>query len=226
MSSDDDLLNDDEIKQLLDEAQAGGAPAGAGGAELPRADDPTSAPSASAGQASDGEATATNEKLDSSGAGGSLEPERASVTGSGDAISAPIPTSDAAASAESMLNQVESGLDAALAGSPASRNLVSEADGAQPFELTEFDSTGKGSREFGLGTLDDLELDLQIELGRTELLIDEVMSLREGAVVPLDKLAGDPVDVLVNGRLLARGEVLILNDKFCVRVAEIVSTDI
>ena len=72
-----------------------------------------------------------------------------------------------------------------------------------------------------LDALQEVELDLRVELGRTELLIDEVMKLREGSVVPLDKLAGDPVDILVNGKLIARGEVLVLNDNFCVRVAEI-----
>ena len=74
--------------------------------------------------------------------------------------------------------------------------------------------------------LKDVELDLRIELGRTELLIEEVLRLKQGAVVPLDKLAGDPVDILVNGRIIARGEVLVLNDNFCVRVAEILSPDI
>ncbi len=74
-----------------------------------------------------------------------------------------------------------------------------------------------------MSALQDVELDLRIELGRTELLIEEVLQLREGSVVPLNKLAGDPVDILVNGRLVARGEVLVLNDNFCVRVAEIVA---
>ena len=69
----------------------------------------------------------------------------------------------------------------------------------------------------------DVELDLRIELGRTELLIEEVIKLREGSVVALDKLAGDPVDILANGRLIARGEVLVLNDNFCVRIAEILA---
>ena len=85
---------------------------------------------------------------------------------------------------------------------------------------------GRGSTSgdgVGLNALQDVELDLRIELGRTELLIEEVLQLKSGSVVPLDKLAGDPVDILVNGRLVARGEVLVLNDNFCVRVAEIVA---
>ncbi len=71
--------------------------------------------------------------------------------------------------------------------------------------------------------LGDVELDVSIELGRTEMLVDEVLQLGSGAVVELNKLAGDPVDVRVNGRLVARGEVLVLNDNFCIRVSEIVA---
>jgi flagellar motor switch protein FliN/FliY len=55
--------------------------------------------------------------------------------------------------------------------------------------------------------------------------LEELLKLRRGSVVSLDKLAGDPVDVYVNGRLIARGEVLVLNDNFCVRVAELISGD-
>jgi flagellar motor switch protein FliN len=71
--------------------------------------------------------------------------------------------------------------------------------------------------------LRDVELELKIELGRTQMYLEEVLALRKGSVVPLDKLAGDPVDVYVNGRLIARGEVLVLNDNFCVRVAELIA---
>jgi len=63
----------------------------------------------------------------------------------------------------------------------------------------------------------------KIELGRSRMLVEDVLKLSEGAVVELDKLAGDPVDVFVNDRLVARGEVLVLNDNFCVRVNEIVA---
>ncbi len=71
--------------------------------------------------------------------------------------------------------------------------------------------------------LGDVELDVSIELGRTDMVVEDVLRLGQGAVVELDKLAGDPVDVLVNGRLVARGEVLVLNDNFCIRVSEIVA---
>ncbi len=70
--------------------------------------------------------------------------------------------------------------------------------------------------------LRDVELNVKIELGRSQMTVEEVLCLGEGAVVELDKLAGDPVDVFVNDRLIARGEVLVLNDNFCVRINEIV----
>jgi len=98
----------------------------------------------------------------------------------------------------------------------------------QPFGFPDLSARPPAGAEpaFPIAALEDVELDLRIELGRTELLIEEVLQLREGTVVPLDKLAGDPVDILVNGRLIARGEVLVLNDNFCVRVAEILTPEL
>ena len=69
----------------------------------------------------------------------------------------------------------------------------------------------------------DVSLNMKIEIGRTRLSIDQVLRLREGSVVELDKVAGDPVDVLVNNRLVAKGEILVLNEAFCIRITEIVS---
>lgn len=72
--------------------------------------------------------------------------------------------------------------------------------------------------------LGDVDLDVMVELGRTEMLVEDVLRLTSGSVVELDKLAGDPVDVYVNQRLVARGEVLVLNDNFCIRISEILDT--
>jgi flagellar motor switch protein FliN/FliY len=74
--------------------------------------------------------------------------------------------------------------------------------------------------------LRDVNLNVKIELGRSRMLVEDVLRLGEGSVVELDKLAGDPVDVLVNDRLIARGEVLVLNDNFCVRINDILSKDV
>lgn len=124
---------------------------------------------------------------------------------------------------EKNLARAEAGVAAALAADlPSSRKTPPpDLDRARSFEFQDFGQSGTTATPMELQALQEVELDLRIELGRAELLIEEVLQLREGSVVPLDKLAGDPVDILVNGRLVARGEVLVLNDNFCVRVAEI-----
>jgi flagellar motor switch protein FliN/FliY len=83
----------------------------------------------------------------------------------------------------------------------------------------------EGHQIQGIDLLRDVELDVKIELGRSRMLIDDVLRLGEGSVVELDKLAGDPVDVFVNDRLVARGEVLVLNDNFCVRINDIMKEE-
>lgn len=93
---------------------------------------------------------------------------------------------------------------------------------AVPFSIPELQAADAGQNQIqGIDLLRDVELDVKIELGRSRMLIDDVLRLNEGSVVELDKLAGDPVDVFVNDRLVARGEVLVLNDNFCVRINDI-----
>jgi flagellar motor switch protein FliN/FliY len=77
----------------------------------------------------------------------------------------------------------------------------------------------------GMDLLSDVNLNVKIELGRTKMLLEDVLKLGEGTVVELDKLAGDPVDIYVNDRPVARGEVLVLNDNFCVRISEILNKE-
>ena len=102
---------------------------------------------------------------------------------------------------------------------------VSDGQGLEAFQLHDFTGAPPSEEKATLDLMRDVELDVQIELGRTNMYLDEVLRLRRGSVVSLDKLAGDPVDIYVNGRLIARGEVLVLNDNFCVRVAELISGD-
>lgn len=94
---------------------------------------------------------------------------------------------------------------------------------ASHYQFSELIGTPANSEQTTIELLSDVELDLKIELGRTVLTLEDILKLRKGSVVCLDKLAGDPVDILANGRLIARGEVLVLNDNFCVRVAHLVS---
>lgn len=69
----------------------------------------------------------------------------------------------------------------------------------------------------------DIPLDVSAELGRTRLLINELLQLGQGSVVELDKLAGEPLEVYVNGKLVARGEAVVINEKFGVRLTDIIS---
>ncbi len=91
------------------------------------------------------------------------------------------------------------------------------------FRFEEFSGEPASKDKATLDLINDVELDLRIELGRTNMYFEDVLKLRKGSVVPLDKLAGDPVDIYVNDRLIARGEVLVLNDNFCVRVGELIA---
>ena len=94
---------------------------------------------------------------------------------------------------------------------------------AADFKLPNFQQVMQEAQVSSIDLLRDVELNVKIELGRSRMLVEDVLKLAEGSVVELDKLAGDPVDVFVNDRLVARGEVLVLNDNFCVRVNEIVA---
>lgn len=98
-----------------------------------------------------------------------------------------------------------------------------EGPGAADLDLPEFAAESAGGEGQPISLLHDVQLHVKVELGRTYMFVEDVLRLGEGSVVELDKLAGDPVDVYVNDRLVARGEVLVLNDNFCVRVSEIMN---
>jgi len=97
------------------------------------------------------------------------------------------------------------------------------APDAPGFEFPSLQQVVQDAQASSIDLLRDVELNVKIELGRSRMLVEDVLKLSEGSVVELDKLAGDPVDVFVNDRLVARGEVLVLNDNFCVRINEIVA---
>jgi len=99
-------------------------------------------------------------------------------------------------------------------------NTTSGATG--PVDLPDFGRGGDaGAAPSAIGLLSDVALQVRIELGRTQMLVEDVLKLNADSVVELDKAAGDPVDIFVNGRRIARGEVLVVNESFCVRVSEI-----
>ncbi len=119
--------------------------------------------------------------------------------------------------AESILEQAEAALRD-VEDSLSSPNV-------QGYRLEELIGEEGPPEKVSIDLLSDVRLELKIELGRTRMSLEEILKLRKGSVLTLDKLAGDPVDIFVNGRLVARGEVLVLNGNFCVRVAELVGSD-
>jgi flagellar motor switch protein FliN/FliY len=123
----------------------------------------------------------------------------------------------AAQDIEYLLSQAEKALESVNSG-----QLGDAPTGVSSYSLQEFSPAAPSTESATLDLIRDVELDLKIELGRTHMYLEDVLKLRKGSVVPLDKMAGDPVDIFVNGRLVARGEVLVLNDNFCVRVAELI----
>jgi flagellar motor switch protein FliN/FliY len=74
-----------------------------------------------------------------------------------------------------------------------------------------------------LDLLLDVPLDVTVELGRSRMTIQDLLALSPGAVIELDKIAGEPLDIVVNDRLIARGEAVVINDKFGIRITDIIS---
>jgi flagellar motor switch protein FliN len=154
----------------------------------------------------------------------SNEPDEAqsSAGGAGDTYVAPAKEGGDSgivdqASIDDLLNQAQSALSS-LDETPAPL-----PPGVTQFAFKDLTGTAPANDRVSLDLLHDVQLDLKIELGRTHMHLEDVLRLKQGAVVTLDKLAGDPVDIYANGRLIARGEVLVLNDNFCVRVAELIA---
>jgi flagellar motor switch protein FliN/FliY len=76
-----------------------------------------------------------------------------------------------------------------------------------------------------LGFVSDVPVRITVEIGRAKLLVREVLQLHPGSVVELDRMTGEPADVLVNGRLVARGEITVVEDRLAVKVVEVMSSD-
>jgi len=98
-----------------------------------------------------------------------------------------------------------------------------QAVGVQSVQFSPL-SQGPHSEVAGnIGLLMDVSMQLTVELGRTKMLIKDILGMGEGTIVELDKLAGEPVDLLVNGKLIAKGEVVVIDENFGVRVTDIIS---
>jgi flagellar motor switch protein FliN/FliY len=134
-----------------------------------------------------------------------------SLAGGGGAPAMPEPTS-AAAAFEPGIQQQD-----IFSTQPAGNVGVQSVQFAP---LTQAEQPGVSGN---IGLLMDVSMQLTVELGRTKMLIKDILGMGEGTIVELDKLAGEPVDLLVNGKLIAKGEVVVIDENFGVRVTDIIS---
>ncbi|MGD8976407.1 MAG: flagellar motor switch protein FliN [Gammaproteobacteria bacterium] len=102
-----------------------------------------------------------------------------------------------------------------------------EAKAAEEFAAAEFDNleadTPGKEQAHRLDLILDVPVNLSLEVGRTSMSVGDLLQLSQGSVVELDRLAGEPLDVLVNGTLVAHGEIVVVNDKFGIRLTDVVS---
>ena len=107
---------------------------------------------------------------------------------------------------------------------PRGGSFTSQAQDAHFQDMTEMSRQPRDNKlKRELDFILDIPLDVSAELGRTRLLINELLQLGQGSVVELNKLAGEPLEVYVNGKLVARGEAVVINEKFGVRLTDIIS---
>ena len=95
---------------------------------------------------------------------------------------------------------------------------------SQEIEFAALETTAVDEHEAAdLRRLEDLPVELAVEIGRTRMTIGETLGLGPGSIVSLNRLAGEPVDLLVNGKRIARGEVVVIDEEFGLRITEVVS---
>ncbi|WP_018693098.1 flagellar motor switch protein FliN [Algicola sagamiensis] len=98
-----------------------------------------------------------------------------------------------------------------------------EAQIAEFEELTEESAPITAEEKRKLDTILDIPVTISMEVGRSKISIRNLLQLNQGSVVELDRVAGEPLDVLVNGTLIAHGEVVVVNDKFGIRLTDVIS---
>jgi flagellar motor switch protein FliN len=119
---------------------------------------------------------------------------------------------------------IETPVDAEVVPEPADAPAEGEAVDYVPFEATVTGEQPAASYAAGdLERLHDVPVELAVEIGRTRMTIGETLALGPGSIITLNRLAGEPVDLLVNGKPIARGEVVVIDEEFGLRVTEVVT---
>ncbi|MDH5358548.1 MAG: flagellar motor switch protein FliN [Gammaproteobacteria bacterium] len=96
---------------------------------------------------------------------------------------------------------------------------------ADPAPVTQLNDESKPKPDVDMNMVLDIPVTISMEIGRTKINIRNLLQLSQGSVVELDRLAGEPMDVLVNDTLIAHGEVVVVNDKFGIRMTDVISAD-
>ena len=222
-------LSQDDINDLLGGSQGGGS---SESNDVTQGDiDAIFAEAAEGGEtpeATDGEVSQADIDALLSGGGASTEVSQADI----DALVDAAANGDAAPAEDTRVDTLGRPFDDAAAAMQAAIDAEKAAAPQPPpvdvqgVTLPDLSSDETaGGEAHRVTMLNDVNLNVRIELGRARMLVEDVLRLGEGSVVELERLAGDPVDVFVNSRLVARGEVLVLNDNFCVRISEVLAHD-
>lgn len=112
------------------------------------------------------------------------------------------------------------------AAAMAEAEAASKTAAVSQFELDEFKDEARSAQRSGTPDLDvilDIPVTIAMEVGSTAITIRNLLQLNQGSVIELDRLAGEPLDVLVNGTLIAHGEVVVVNEKFGIRMTDVIS---
>lgn len=132
--------------------------------------------------------------------------------------------------ADALSEQVgdDEGVEDALAAQEGGGGAGGGQGSGQPRQvaLDSFDNAGTaqgGDSEGNLDVILDIPVTLSMEIGRTQISIRHLLQLNQGSVVELDRLAGEPLDVMVNGTLIAHGEVVVVNERFGIRLTDVIS---
>ena len=119
----------------------------------------------------------------------------------------------------------QSGGDELPGENPVAADAGQTPEDYERANFEDLDAAGGASKpvEANLDVILDIPVTLSMEIGRTEIPIHNLLQLNQGSVVELDRLAGEPMDVLINGTLIAHGEVVVVNEKFGIRLTDVIS---
>ena len=134
-----------------------------------------------------------------------------------------MPETNAASTSEEDAMAAEWAAALSEAKPESASELQDGGDQVSPAAFTNFAPTGVGGAGNDINMILDIPVQLTVELGRTRIPIKNILQLAQGSVVELEAMAGEPMDVLVNGYLIAQGEVVVVNEKFGIRLTDIVT---